>query len=73
MTNEEFFVQVSSRIDKLQELRKKALVLVQGIIDLYGINDNESVILVDYKSDFINDENLLVERYYNQLKIYMIL
>lgn len=32
MTNEEYLVQVSSRIDKLQDLRKKALVLVQGII-----------------------------------------
>ena len=47
-------------------------ILVQGIIDLYGITEDDKVILVDYKTDFVESgkENLLVKKYYNQLKIY---
>ena len=47
-------------------------ILVQGIIDLYAITENEEVILVDYKTDFVEygNEQLLIEKYKNQLKIY---
>lgn len=47
-------------------------ILVQGIIDLYGINKNGEIILVDYKTDFVQEgnEKSLVDKYYNQLKIY---
>ena len=45
-------------------------VLIQGIIDLYYINKNDELILVDYKTDRNVDENILKERYYNQLNLY---
>ncbi|MBR2744007.1 MAG: helicase-exonuclease AddAB subunit AddA [Clostridia bacterium] len=47
-------------------------VLVQGIIDLYYINENGEIILVDYKTDWVNegDEQGLVEKYRKQLDIY---
>ena len=47
-------------------------VLVQGIIDLYYINKNDEIILVDYKTDKINkgEENKLIEKYNKQLEIY---
>ena len=45
-------------------------ILVQGIIDLYGITENDEIILVDYKTDFIENESDLINKYYNQLKIY---
>ena len=47
-------------------------ILVQGIIDLYYINENDELILVDYKTDYVenkNEKNLL-QKYENQLNIY---
>lgn len=47
-------------------------VLVQGIIDLYYVNSNDEVILVDYKTDWVEEgqEKSLVEKYARQLEIY---
>ena len=47
-------------------------VLVQGIIDLYFINENDEIILVDYKTDKANegDEQNLIDKYKKQLEIY---
>ena len=47
-------------------------ILVQGIIDLYFIDKDNKVVLVDYKTDFIKhgQENILVERYKKQLDLY---
>lgn len=47
-------------------------VLVQGIIDLYYINSNNEVILVDYKTDWVEEgeEQGLVDKYTKQLEIY---
>ncbi|MBR6543390.1 MAG: PD-(D/E)XK nuclease family protein, partial [Anaerotignum sp.] len=44
-------------------------ILVNGIIDCYFIENNE-VILLDYKSDRIYDEEELKERYKIQLQLY---
>ena len=47
-------------------------ILVQGIIDLYYINKNDELILVDYKTDFIENgtESELIDRYKKQLELY---
>ena len=47
-------------------------VLVQGIIDLYYIDKNDNLILVDYKTDYVEntDENILVDKYKIQLELY---
>ena len=47
-------------------------ILVQGIIDLYAILEDGKVLLVDYKTDYVNQgfENELIKKYQNQLKIY---
>ena len=49
-------------------------ILIQGIIDLYFIDENGKIILIDYKTDNpFKKENLeknLIENYSNQLKIY---
>ena len=52
------------------EANTEDLILVQGIIDLYFINQNNELILVDYKTDFVNSEAELVEKYNVQLEIY---
>ena len=46
-------------------------ILVNGIIDCYFI-ENDQVILLDYKSDRIYDEEELKERYRIQLQLYKI-
>ena len=47
-------------------------ILVQGIIDLYFINKNGQLILVDYKTDYVENgqESNLIEKYRKQLEIY---
>ena len=47
-------------------------ILVQGIIDLYGIDEKNNIILVDYKTDFVENgkENELIQKYEKQLQIY---
>ena len=45
-------------------------ILVQGIIDLYYINEQDELILVDYKTDYVTEENELIEKYSQQLELY---
>lgn len=45
-------------------------ILVQGIIDLYYINKENELILVDYKTDFVQTEMELVNKYEKQLVLY---
>ncbi len=57
---------------EIYEQAEDETILVQGIIDLYGITEDDKIILVDYKTDFVENgkEELLVKKYYSQLKIY---
>lgn len=45
-------------------------ILVQGIIDLYYINKEDELILVDYKTDYIKNDIELIEKYKIQLELY---
>ena len=47
-------------------------ILVQGIIDLYYITNNDELVLVDYKTDYVenNNEQSLKDKYNIQLEIY---
>ena len=47
-------------------------ILVQGIIDLYYINRNDELVLVDYKTDYVEkgNENELIKKYEKQLELY---
>lgn len=45
-------------------------ILIQGIIDLYYIDENDNIVLVDYKTDYVKNENELIDKYKVQLKIY---
>ena len=47
-------------------------ILVQGIIDLYFVDKNDKLILLDYKTDFAKpgDEEILIERHKPQLMLY---
>ena len=45
------------------------LVLIQGIIDAYFIEEDE-IVLVDYKTDWVNSADVLVQKYKEQLAYY---
>lgn len=45
-------------------------ILVQGIIDLYYITKDDKVVLVDYKTDYVENEKDLIDKYEIQLEIY---
>ncbi len=48
---------------------KNEMVLVQGIIDAWFIEGNE-LVLLDYKTDRVKDEQTLIDRYKVQLLLY---
>lgn len=47
-------------------------ILVQGIIDLYYIDENDNIVLLDYKTDYVEKEKEyeLKEKYFKQLELY---
>ncbi len=45
------------------------MVLVQGIIDAYFMED-DGITIVDYKTDHVSDEKMLINRYRTQLEYY---
>ena len=63
------FVQ-ANRID--ENYPKDEKVLVQGIMDLYYINKNDELVLVDYKTDYVQkgEEQKLIDKYKEQLNLY---
>lgn len=55
-----------------QEGTEEEQILVQGIIDLYYIDNEDRLVLVDFKTDRIKkgEEKQLEEKYKIQLEIY---
>ena len=65
-----FYIEIDA--STIQPENKEDMILVQGIIDLYYINQNDEIILVDYKTDYVEDgkEQDLVNKYRIQLDLY---
>ena len=60
------------KANEIYDVKSEEDILVQGIIDLYYINKDDELILVDYKTDYVenNNEEILKEKYDIQLAIY---
>ena len=65
---EPFYYLISAKEIYGEEIEEN--ILVQGIIDLYFINQDETITLVDYKTDYVEKEEELIEKYDKQLEIY---
>lgn len=68
---EPFYMQIQA--DKIDgTYPKDEQILLQGIIDLYFINKNNELVLVDYKTDYIQkgEEQKLINKYKEQLNLY---
>lgn len=54
-----------------KKIYDKESVMLRGIVDAYFEEDNQ-IVLVDYKTDFVNEENInhIIEKYKKQLDLY---
>ena len=65
-----FYINIPAKEVYNLDLEEK--LLVQGIIDLYYITQEDEIVLVDFKTDFVEnrDEKILVDKYRTQLELY---
>lgn len=65
-----FYINIPAK--EIYEEETEENILVQGVIDLYYIDKFDKLKLVDYKTDYVenNDENQLIDKYRNQLELY---
>lgn len=61
-----FYINISAKEIYEEDIDEN--ILVQGIIDLYYITKNEKLVLVDYKTDRVNNEKELIYKYQEQLR-----
>lgn len=66
-----FFINIPAKEIYMEE-KLKEKILVQGIIDLYFIDKDDKITLVDYKTDYVEKgkEEVLINRYRKQLELY---
>ena len=65
-----FYINVSAKEIYNEDVEEE--ILVQGIIDLYYINKNDNLVLLDYKTDYVESgkEMELIDKYKKQLNLY---
>ena len=65
-----FYINIPAKEIFNEELDEN--VLVQGVIDLYYINSKGELVLVDFKTDYVENrnENILIDKYKVQLDLY---
>ena len=63
-----FYIQIPAKDIYMKDIDGE--ILVQGIIDLYYINKNDELILLDYKTDYAKTKEELINKYKVQLDIY---
>ena len=58
--------------NEIYDIPENNPVLIQGIIDLYYVNQNDEIVLLDYKTDNLQEgeERQLIEKYKRQLELY---
>lgn len=65
---EPFYIEIPA--NEIMETEDNEKILVQGIIDLYYINKNDELTLVDYKTDYVKSKEELVNKYRTQINLY---
>ena len=65
-----FYINIPAKEIYHEDLEEN--ILVQGVIDLYYINSNNELVLVDFKTDYVEDRNeeILIDKYKVQLDLY---
>jgi len=69
-----FYINIPAKDVVSEAENSKKNILVQGIIDLYYIDKNDNLILIDFKTDYISNEpnakEKILDKYRVQLEIY---
>ncbi len=67
-----FYINIPVNEIYKEDVGENENILVQGIIDLYFVDDKDNLVLIDYKTDFVkmNEESVLVQKYEKQLELY---
>ena len=69
-----FYINIPAKDVVSEAENSKKNILVQGIIDLYYIGENDNLILIDFKTDYISNEpnakEKILDKYKVQLEIY---
>ena len=67
---EAFYINVEA--SKVTDVEADDVILAQGIIDLYYIDKDDNLVLMDYKTDFVREgeEQILADRHKEQLYLY---
>lgn len=63
------FINAKKINENINDNENQDEILIQGIADCI-IFEPDGIILVDYKTDYVNDEEIIINRYYDQLLIY---
>ena len=64
-----FYINVPAK-EIYENIETDENILVQGIIDLYYISEDNKLILIDYKTDYVKKPEELINKYKTQLSIY---
>ncbi|MBQ9297968.1 MAG: helicase-exonuclease AddAB subunit AddA [Clostridia bacterium] len=65
---EPFYINIPAK--EIYEEGTDENILVQGIIDLYYEDENGNLVLIDYKTDYVQEGKELIQKYHVQLEIY---
>ncbi len=67
---EPFYINIPAK--EIEDTDSDENILAQGIIDLYYITDEDKLVLLDYKTDFVKsgEEDILINRHKDQLLLY---
>lgn len=69
-----FYINIPAKDVVSEAENSKNNILVQGIIDLYYIDKNDNLVLIDFKTDYISNEpnakEKILDKYKVQLEIY---
>ena len=65
-----FYINIPAKEVYKQDLEEK--ILVQGIIDLYYITQENKLVVVYFKTDYVENRNeqILIDKYRTQLELY---
>ena len=67
--NELEFV-IEDSLEDIAEANFKTPALIQGVVDMYIVTRNNNHIIIDFKTDKVDSEQELLDRYNVQLKVY---